>query len=291
MTHEQAITEGLSRTKLSRLVRSGVWQQVRPRVFRRTAATQTDEQALKAVCLWHGDGAVVSHRSAARLLGLNLDKSDLDVTVPLGSSAKLPGVTLYRRRALEPDDLKELRGISVTKGARTIIDLAGCLDEDTLAVVVEEAWRKRIATPDWVARRLKELEPRPQGARALSEVLKDCATRKTPLESALEVRVWRLLLELDHGRAIPNHEFRDDYGQPGRIDFAFPEQSLAIECDGYEHHGVREAFDSDRLRTARLVALGWRVMPITWKHVTEQRTRVLERIQQALEFRVSTRTR
>ena len=75
--------------------------------------------------------------------------------------------------------------------------------------------------------------------------------------------------------------------QPGRIVFAFPEQSLAIECDGYEHHGVREAFDDDRLRMARLVALGWRVMPLTWKHVTEQRTKVLARIKEALAFRVT----
>ncbi|MDP2269226.1 MAG: type IV toxin-antitoxin system AbiEi family antitoxin domain-containing protein [Archangium sp.] len=287
MTHEQAITHGLSRTKLSRLVRSGVWQQVRPRVFRRAAATQTDEQALKAVCLWHGEGAVVSHRSAARLHGLILDKSDPELTVPLKASIQIPDVTLHRRKPLDPDDVKELRGLSVTKGARTLIDLASCLDEETLAIVVEEAWRKRIAAPDWVARRLKELKPLPQGGRVLSEILADCSTRKTPLESALEVRVWRLMLELGSPRPIPNYEFTDAWGQPGRIDFAFPEQSLAIECDGYEHHGVREAFDDDRLRTARLVALGWRVMPITWKHVTEQRTKVLARIKEALAFRVT----
>ncbi len=287
MTHEQATTHGLSRTKLSRLVRSGVWQQVRPRVFRRAAATQTDEQALKAVCLWHGDGAVVSHRSAARLLGLNLDRGDPELSVPLKSGIKLPDVIFHRRSTLDPDDLKEIRGLSVTKGARTIIDLAGGLDEETLAIVVEEAWRKRIATPDAVARRLNEFKTRPQGARALSGILADCATRKKPLESALEVRVWRLMLELGSPRPIPNYEFTDAWAQPGRIDFAFPEQSLAIECDGYEHHGVREAFDDDRLRMSRLVALGWRVMPITWKHVTEQPTKVLARIKEALAFRVT----
>lgn len=287
MTHEQAMAEGLNRMKLSRLVRSGVWQQMRPRVFRRTAANQTEEQALKAVCLWHGDGAVVSHTSAARLYGLKLDKGDPEFTVPLKSTAQLPGVTLHRRSTLDSDDVKDVRGIAVTRGARTIIDLASCLDEDALAIVVEEAWRRRVATPDWVARRLNEFKTRPQGALALSEILADCATRKTPLESALEVRVWRLMLELDSPRAIPNYEFSDEWGQPGRIDFAFPEQSLAIECDGYEHHGEREAFDDDRLRMARLVALGWRVMPLTWKHVTEQKTKVLARIKEALAHRVT----
>ena len=217
---------------------------------------------------------------------MKLDKGDLEVSVPRKCSTQLPGVILHRRSKLAPDDVKEVRGLSVTKGARTLIDLASCLDQETLAIVVEEAWRKRIAAPDWVARVLKEFKKLPQGGLALSSILADCSTRKTPLESALEVRVWRLMLELGSPRPIANYEFTDEWGQPGRIDFAFPEQSLAIECDGYEQHGVREAFDDDRLRTARLVALGWRVMPITWKHVTEQRTKVLARIRQALAFRV-----
>lgn len=161
------------------------------------------------------------------------------------------------------------------------------LDEDTLAVVVEEAWRNKIAAPDSVARRLEEFAPQPRGAAALAAILDDCGTRKTALESALEVRVWRLLIETDLPRAMPNYSFSDEYGQPGRIDFAFPDHSLAIECDGYEHHGEREAFDNDRLRMARLIALGWRVMPITWKHVTEQKKKVLDRIREALAFRVT----
>lgn len=166
-------------------------------------------------------------------------------------------------------------------------DLASCLDEEQLAIVVEEAWRKKIAEPDWVARRLKALSKKGRKTGALAEIVADCRSREKPLESALEVRVWWLLKK--SGLPLPrsNYEFRDDYGQPGRIDFAFPDESLAIECDGFASHGEREAFENDRLRTQRLVALGWRVLPVTWRLLDEQRSKVLERIRQALRYQTS----
>lgn len=206
--------------------------------------------------------------------------------MPLDAGGSLEGVILHRSSKLPDEDHKELRGIPVTTAARTIIDLASSLDEEALAILVEDAWRRRIATPDWVARRLKALRVRGRNIGALAEILSDCRRRDRPMESALEVRVWRLLQEMDVPLPIPQYEFRDDFGQPGRVDFAFPEHQLAIECDGFQTHGEREAFESDRLRAARLVALGWRVMPVTWKQLDEQRGKVMERLRQALEFRV-----
>ena len=66
MTHAQATSAGFSRTALSRLVRAGVWELVRPRVFRRAAASQTDAQALMALCLWLGESAVVQWQNGGK---------------------------------------------------------------------------------------------------------------------------------------------------------------------------------------------------------------------------------
>ena len=285
MTHKQAIKAGLNRMKLSRLVQTGVWQMVRPRVFRRTAASQTEGQTLMAVCLWLGERTVVSHRSAARWLGLDVVQGVPEVTTPPRKRCRNESLAVHRSR-LPPKDIKEHRGLPVTNGARTIIDLAGCLDEDDLAILVEEAWRRQIATPAWVAKRLGELKAKGRRIGALAEILSDARQRKAPLESALEVRVWRLLKRSKLPRLpIPAYEFRDDYGQPGRVDFAFPDHHLALECDGFEHHGGREAFENDRIRTARLVALGWRVMPLTRRQIDDQPVNVVKRIREALEFR------
>lgn len=282
VTHAQALSAGLNRMALSRLMRSGTWEQVRPRVFRKAAKSQTEEQALFAVCLWLGPSAVVSHRSAARLLGLDLKKGELEVTTLPRFKADAKGVLVHRSKLLTERDRRTIRGIPVTTGARTIIDLAGQFDDEELAILVEDAWRREIAAPDWVAQRLKELGKQVRRP-ALAKILADCRSRKLPMESALEVRLWRLL-KRNGLQPIPHYEFRDDFGQPGHVDFAFPQHGLAIECDGYETHGTREAFENDRLRAARLVSSGWRVMMLTWKQVTEEPDRTIALIRQSLKF-------
>ncbi len=283
VTHAQAIGEGVSRTALSRLVRAGIWEQVRPRVFRKAAKSQTEEQALFAICLWLGPSAVVSHRSAARLLGLDLEKGEFELTTPPRFSADAKGVVVHRSKSLGERDRRVLRGIPLTTGARTIIDLAEGFDDEELAIIVEEAWRRKIAAPDWIAERLNELGKQARRTGALAEILADCRSRKRPMESALEVRLWRLL-KRNRLTPTPHYEFRDDFGQPWHVDFAFPLQGLALECDGYETHGTREAFETDRLRAARLAASGWRVTMLTWKQVTEEPDKVIALIKQALTF-------
>ena len=185
----------------------------------------------------------------------------------------------------EKDDLKAQSKIPVTNGARTIIDLASCLSEEELAIAVEEAWRLRVASPSWVAKRLGELENRGRDLRTLKAIIEDCGTRQKPLESALEVRAWRLIKKAKLPTPRAGYEFSDDHGQPGRIDIAYPSHHLAIECDGYEHHGTREAFERDRLRTTRLAALGWRVFQITSRQLDEQPAEVVKRIKEALQYR------
>lgn len=286
MTHEQ-VTKEMSRTRLSRLVRAKTWQVVRPGVYRRAAKTQTEAQELLAVQLWADRTAVVSHSSAARLLGLNVARTNLELTITR-FKGDLPGVTLHRTKTLDfEEDCREFKGILVTDGARTVIDLACSLKEDDAAVLVEEAWRRRIVTPQWVMKKLEAMKKRPRGGVALLEILRDCGTRKGPLESALEVRVWRLLKRHGLTRLTANVPFSDGFGQPGRIDMAFIDHSLAIECDGWESHGTREAFDSDRRRMQRLVALGWRVLPVTWKHLTEEPEDLVARVREALSYRVT----
>lgn len=286
MTHAQ-VTKEMSRTRLSRLVEAETWQVVQPGVYRRAARTTTEAQELMAVQLWSDHTAVVSHSSAGRLLGLDLERTDLEFSIPK-FKGDLAGVTLHRVKTLDrKGDCRDYKGILITDGARTVIDLATRMKEEEAALLVEEAWRRRVASPQWIEKKLKAMKPRPRGGKMLLEILADCLTRKSPLESALEVRVWRLLKKNGFTGMVANQPYSDDYGQPGRIDIAFVEQSLAIECDGWESHGTREAFDNDRKRTQRLLALGWRVMPITWQHLTNEPAKLVHRVRQALAYRVT----
>ena len=55
-----------------------------------------------------------------------------------------------------------------------------------------------------------------------------------------------------------------------RLDFAWPDRKLGLECDSWEHHGDRVAFGKDRERLSEMVALGWRVLLVTWDIGTRQ---------------------
>jgi very-short-patch-repair endonuclease len=72
------------------------------------------------------------------------------------------------------------------------------------------------------------------------------------------------LLLLRAGLPAPTAQYRvfDDDGFVARVDFAWPEQRLALEYDG-QWHAEPGQFVRDRRRLNRLVAAGWRVVIVT----------------------------
>jgi very-short-patch-repair endonuclease len=85
----------------------------------------------------------------------------------------------------------------------------------------------------------------------------------------------------DHG--LPPGVFHHDIpGTPFEVDFAYPDLLLAIEVDGYDPHGTRQAFDTDRARQNRLVLAGWTVIRFTWTQVVRQPGRVAADVRTAL---------
>ena len=78
-----------------------------------------------AATLAAGDGAVLSHRSAAAAWGLlSFTPARHEVTVA-GDAADRHRVRIHGVNRLDPSDVTELRGIPVTTVARTLVDLAG----------------------------------------------------------------------------------------------------------------------------------------------------------------------
>jgi very-short-patch-repair endonuclease len=52
------------------------------------------------------------------------------------------------------------------------------------------------------------------------------------------------------------------------------EHKLIVETDGLKTHRTRRAFEFDRRRDQRLMALGWRVIRVTWRQLTEDPQRI-----------------
>jgi very-short-patch-repair endonuclease len=77
------------------------------------------------------------------------------------------------------------------------------------------------------------------------------------------------LAMIDGGLPIPElqYEVIDGNGELRRLDFAWPEQRVAIEYDGLDWHSGPEAMRRDRKRTAALLDVGWVVIAIAFEDV------------------------
>ena len=77
------------------------------------------------------------------------------------------------------------------------------------------------------------------------------------------------LAMIDGGLPVPElqYEIVDGNGELRRVDFAWPEQRVAVEYDGLDWHSGPDAMRRDRRRTAALLDVGWVVIAIVFEDV------------------------
>jgi very-short-patch-repair endonuclease len=264
---------GIAEASIARRMRDGLWQRVLPGVFRITGAPMSAWQVPMAAVLWAGDGAVVSHATAARLWGIEgARERKVELWVPSSRNPRHDLVEVHRGTRIDRAD-RALRGpIPITTPVRTLIDLSARMEDDRLLAAVESAFRAKLCTPERLGVRVDILRTsgRP-GAGRLAALL--AARSGPPLESMLEAKIWRLVQRT----SLPLPERQFWVSLPGvryRLDFAWPEHKVGLECDGWEHHGTRSAFDPDRARLAEFAAARWRILPVTWRACTHEPERV-----------------
>jgi very-short-patch-repair endonuclease len=71
-------------------------------------------------------------------------------------------------------------------------------------------------------------------------------------------------------------------GWIGYLDFAWPAARAALECDGYQYHSSREAFQTDRRRWTAVGTAGWHLAVVTWFDVMYDPDYVVEVVQELL---------
>ena len=113
-----------------------------------------------------GEGAVLSHRSAAELWGIRPFRAgDIHVSVPLSAARSRSGIVVHRRSTLGPGDLVHRDRITVTGIVCTLIELATSLDRRELETAVNEADRLDLIA-DGIGRELDALSGAVGGTRA-----------------------------------------------------------------------------------------------------------------------------
>ncbi|WP_350302603.1 endonuclease domain-containing protein [Peribacillus frigoritolerans] len=72
-----------------------------------------------------------------------------------------------------------------------------------------------------------------------------------------------------------------------RIDVAFPEYRLAIECDGKEFHSSKKAKAHDRKRDAYLRSIGWKTLRFSGSAINGNMSKVITRIESEIQKKCS----
>jgi very-short-patch-repair endonuclease len=229
--------------------------------------------------LWAGDGAALSHFSAAALWGLIRDV-DLPVDVTVARAIRATrGVRVHRTRRLAPKERTTHLRIPVTTVPRTLLDLADVAYDRLLTRAVREAFVQDLATERDLEAQLARSHGR-RGAPRLAALIADGPDRT---HSVLEDCLRDLLREHDLPTPLMNVV---PPGLPRRIkvDFLFPDQRVVIECDGARYHDNRLARRDDAEKQAILEAAGYRVIRVTWDQVTRRPAETVARIRAALAY-------
>ena len=268
VSHAQARALGLTKEARLHLHRSGRWQIVFRGVYRLAGSTRTPRQGAMAAVLAAGPGAVLSHTSAAGLLGLpGFGVEPLVVSMPRGRRS-VPGVRLEQSLCLPAHHQRQVDGIPCTSIAWTLFDLCGDVNAHRAERALDNALaRKRVTIPAlW--RVLDDLAVQGRaGVVLLRQLLTERGGRYIPPESELEARFLDLVKE--HGLPVPARQV--DLGDTdqwlGRFDFVWRAERLVVEVDGAAFHDGLLDRRRDAQRTAELESLGWTVLRLRWHDV------------------------
>lgn len=218
-------------------------------------------------------GLIVTGVAAARLTWWpELEVQDIGVAYP-GELSPAAGFAFEQR--IIPEELTLVdASLRVTNPALTVLDLIPTLG----SIAVDEALRRKATTLDQLRATLA-LTPKRRGNKSRREILRD--SRDQPW-SPLERKAHQVLREAGIRGWYTNFWLMID-GRAIFLDVALPSAKIAVELDGFAYHGQREAFHQDRLRDAKLTALGW--------HVLRFSTETLHLMPDALRSALKTRRR
>jgi very-short-patch-repair endonuclease len=273
ISRRQLLDAGLGRRAIGRRVEAGRLRCIHRCVYVFGLRELDPKGEWMAAVLACGDGAVLSHRSAAALWGFTRRvRGPIDVTAARGR--RRLGITVHEGSIVDAERARIAR-ISTTSVARTLFDLAEVVDEKQLRRAFEEADRMRLL-------RVRELEAvcaRGHGRRALRPVRRLLEEARYPehTQSWLEDCVLELCRE--HGLPLP---VTGAVVLGREVDAFWPDRKLMVEADSWRFHRHRAAFERDRERDAAMQVEGYRVIRLTHRRIEREPAKVADQLRRLL---------
>jgi Protein of unknown function (DUF559)/Transcriptional regulator, AbiEi antitoxin/AbiEi antitoxin C-terminal domain len=275
---------GVSRHAAARGHRRGSLHRIHRGVYAVGHRSVSRQGRLRGALLACGEGAVISHGTAAALWGL-WDKAPalIDVTVPCEAGRKIDGIRCRRCRYPQEEEVTVHEGVPCTTPARTIVDLAGMFGLTTVRRTVERAAVAKLLDLEALDLSIGYAKGR-RGLRGLLAILADWRTsdgRVEDVRSDFEALVLPRLVSMGLPRPLCNETLQLE-DERLMVDFLWRSQRVVVETDGAATHQTPVAFQRDRHRDQLLIAAGYRVPRVTWDQMQAELDEVVARVARTL---------
>jgi very-short-patch-repair endonuclease len=236
-----------------------------------------------AAVLACGDGAVLSHSSAAALWRIGFEqRSVIELSLPSLSHREIPELRIHRRPSLGARDVTTEYGIPVTTPVQTIIDMSLRLDRPGVERMINEADKYNLTHP-------------PQLRKALDARIGEPGV--ATLRHILDRRTFRLTKEELERRFLPltakaglHAPLTGQIVNEFEVDFYWPDLGLVVETDGLRYHRTPAEQARDRLRDQAHTAAGLAQLRFTHEQVRYEPEYVVRILAQtASRFAIATK--
>ncbi len=254
------ILQHLSRRAFESAVNSGALERIWQGIY--CLGEPDDGVRLRGLDLSCGTTVPVCLGTAAAMHGFDTEQpAALHVLSPRGSRLRSADGLVVHRRDGAP--LSVVDGRPTTAPAWTAVEVARSLRRPRAMATLDAALRSGTCQRAELWRAALDQAGR-RGIVAVRNLIPLADVRaESPMES--EAR----LAMIDGGLPIPElqYEVIDGNGQRRRLDFAWPNERVAVEYDGLDWHSDPDAMRRDRRRTAALMDVGWVVIATVYEDV------------------------
>jgi very-short-patch-repair endonuclease len=278
VSRRQLLQLGFSKSAIGRSSIADRLRRVHRGVYAVGHARLSDHGRCFAAVLACGDGAVLSHGSAAWLLGLQgVCPRPVEVTIPAHGHRRR-GIWSHRTKALGPMDREVVDGIPTTSRARTYLDLAQVKSIRSLESMLERAERQGRLDLSAIDAILADHRGDPGTGRLLEAT----AIYRDP--AFFRARSERLFRTLIRKADLPPPAMNTVIAGL-EIDAYWEAERFAVEVDGWGTHRTRAAFERDPLRQEDLLLAGISSIRITARRIEREPAEVARRLAKHLASR------
>jgi hypothetical protein len=279
----QLLVLGVSAGSVKRWLVAGRLRELHRGVYMVGHGSLTQRGRWMAAVLACGEGAALSHRSAARLHGLiSWDRGRVAVSTPAGRRARPPGLAVHRIQRIEP---VLVEAIPCTPVARVIVDMAAISRRRTLELIIEETAVLEVLDMAAIQAVLDTIA-RPRGVRLLRAVLADHRPGTTMTRSGLEEAMLDLCRLAGLPRPLVNRHVALIDGTLVGVDFHWPNHRVIVETDSNRYHATDPKRRRDRAKDRALQLAGWIVLRVPEEDLADRPELILTDLRTALRRRV-----